>query len=88
MVVPDFYNNYIHRSVIFHVRRICKEPFNSFQLLDDCLQARTIDEVRAVVQQGIEYEKCGNYEYDPEKAKKVNRVISLPFPLLLIANIA
>lgn len=39
------------KSVIFHVRRICRDAFNAYQLLEDCLAAGGVDEVIKVVQQ-------------------------------------
>ena len=32
------------KSVIFHIRRMCKEKFNSYQLMEECVQSKSIQE--------------------------------------------
>ena len=50
---------------------MCREQFSTYQLLEDCLAAKTVDQVRAVVAQGIQYRIKGDYSFDPFKAKRV-----------------
>ena len=57
------------KTVIFHIRRMCKEAFQSYQLLEDCLACKTPAEVRAVVALAIMYRDSGSYQYDPDKAR-------------------
>ena len=47
------------KTVIFHVRRMCKEVLQRYQLLEDCLSASSIEEVRGVVQKAIDYDMRG-----------------------------
>lgn len=58
------------KCCIFHIRRMCKKVFESYQLLEACLSAQTVQEVRRIVLQAIEYETSGNYVPDKEKALK------------------
>lgn len=44
------------KSVIFHVRRICKKEFEKYSLLEDCISAIDSDQVRLVVQEALDYE--------------------------------
>ena len=47
------------KTVIFHVRRMCKEVLQRYQLLEDCLSASSVEEVRGVVQKAIDYDMRG-----------------------------
>jgi len=47
------------KTVIFHVRRMCKEVLQRYQLLEDCLSANSVEEVRSVVQKAIDYDMRG-----------------------------
>jgi tRNA-dihydrouridine synthase len=58
------------KCCIFHVRRMCKKQFEKYQLLEECLTAQSVESVRAVVLQAIEYETKGNYVTSSEKALK------------------
>jgi tRNA-dihydrouridine synthase 1 len=44
------------KSVIFHVRRICKVQFEKYSLLEDCVAATSVDQVRAVVAEALAYD--------------------------------
>jgi hypothetical protein len=57
------------KSVIFHIRRMCRDELTQYQLLEDCVAATTLDEVRRIVQQATAYQKNGNYKQDAVKAK-------------------
>jgi tRNA-dihydrouridine synthase 1 len=41
------------KSVVFHIRRICKQEFEKYSLLEDCVAATNIDQVRAVVTEAL-----------------------------------
>jgi len=47
------------KTVVFHVRRMCKEVLLKYQLLEDCLSASSFEEVRGVVQKAINYDLRG-----------------------------
>ncbi|KAL3810014.1 hypothetical protein ACHAXA_006129 [Cyclostephanos tholiformis] len=48
------------RSVIFHVRRMCRDVLERYQLMEECVSCGTIDEVEAVVR------KCDQYAKNPD----------------------
>jgi len=48
------------RSIIFHIRRMCRDILNEFQLMEDCLLSTSIKDVRSVM------EKCKHYRKNPE----------------------
>jgi tRNA-dihydrouridine synthase 1 len=52
------------KSVIFHIRRICKQEFEKYSLLEDCVSATDPDQVRSVVQEALEYE-TGTKQFVP-----------------------
>lgn len=60
------------KSVIFHVRRMCREELTKYQLLEDCVAAQCVDEVRRIVAQGVSYRDNGGFTHDADKARKVH----------------
>lgn len=52
------------KSVIFHVRRICKKEFEKYSLLEDCMSATDTHQVLKVVQEALDYER-GNKSFQP-----------------------
>ena len=58
------------RTVIFHTRRILKDDLKAFQLMEDCLQSSSIDEVETVVKKIQNYQRDpGSFQYDQQKAQ-------------------
>lgn len=57
------------KSVIFHVRRICRDALTQYQLLEDCVAATSVDEVRRIVLQAQHWQTHGNYQQDAAKAR-------------------
>jgi hypothetical protein len=57
------------KSVIFHVRRMCRDELTQYQLLEDCVAAPSVEEVRRIVLQAQSYQTLGNYQQDAEKAR-------------------
>ena len=47
------------RSVIFHIRRMCKDLLVKYQLLEECIACTTVDEVESLLI------KCDQYIKDP-----------------------
>lgn len=48
------------RSVVFHVRRMCKDLLEQYQLMEECIASTSIDEVDVVLS------KCERYMNDPD----------------------
>lgn len=63
------------KSLVFHVRRMCRDEFTSFQLMDECVNATTLEAVRAVVLQAQEYEREG-YSFDPSKEARAKAALA------------
>eukprot|EP00041_Stephanoeca_diplocostata_P038802 m.1556443 g.1556443 ORF g.1556443 m.1556443 type:complete len:770 (+) comp25272_c2_seq20:256-2565(+) len=62
------YPSATHAMKIFHVRRMCREPFDQFQLLDDCCMAETHAALCAVVEQCLRYlSGVDTFVYDADK---------------------
>ena len=57
------------KTLVFHVRRMAKEPLTRFQLFSDVLEAKDAATLHAAVQQALDYEVNG-FTPDPDKAKK------------------
>jgi len=50
------------KSVVFHIRRMCRDELTQYQLLEDVVAAQSVEEVRRIVMQGIGYRDNGNYK--------------------------
>eukprot|EP00538_Stauroneis_constricta_P013041 CAMPEP_0119554614 /NCGR_PEP_ID=MMETSP1352-20130426/7052_1 /TAXON_ID=265584 /ORGANISM="Stauroneis constricta, Strain CCMP1120" /LENGTH=612 /DNA_ID=CAMNT_0007601229 /DNA_START=74 /DNA_END=1909 /DNA_ORIENTATION=+ len=61
----------IMRTVIFHTRRICKSELTQYQLMEECLACKTVDEVDAILTKIKGYQQDPpSFQYDKEKAKR------------------
>lgn len=58
------------KTTIFHTRRICGAVLTRFQLLDDCLHAKSASEVERILQQAQVYLREGGFTFDHLKEKK------------------
>ena len=59
------------RSVIFHTRRMCRDLLNRFQLMEECVASKSIEEVEAVIEKLDRYNtNPENFTYDRDKAKR------------------
>lgn len=59
------------RSVIFHVRRMCKELLERYQLMEECIACTTLGEVDSVLSKCEQYIHHPNtFHYDREKAAR------------------
>lgn len=63
------------KSVIFHIRRMCREELIRYQLMEDCVAATSIEIVRDIIIQGKRFEERGDYEFDPLKAKRAKEAL-------------
>lgn len=63
------------KSVIFHIRRICRQEFTDYQLMEDCVSSKSIDEVRKVVLEAVQYKEKKNFVFDKDKEKKAKEII-------------
>jgi tRNA-dihydrouridine synthase 1 len=67
------------RSVIFHVRRILKEPLDRYQLMGDCLQCTSIEEIRTKILDCIERYQSNptSFVFDQRKAQAEKQALAL-----------
>jgi tRNA-dihydrouridine synthase 1 len=63
------------KSVIFHIRRICREEFTDFQLMEDCVSCKNSEELKGVVKQALSYKTLNNFIYDKDKEKKAKEIL-------------
>jgi len=64
------------KTVIFHIRRMCKEELTKYELLEECLSATTLSAVRHVIDKMVKYETEGGFELDQEKIRKANEALA------------
>lgn len=64
------------KTVIFHVRRMCKDELTKYELLEECLSATSIETVRSVVERVVKYESEGGFELDQEKIRKAKEALA------------
>ena len=62
------------KSVIFHIRRICRDEFTDFQLMEDCVGSKTISELKEIINIAIKYKLNNNFIYDKNKEKKAKEI--------------
>ena len=59
------------RSVVFHTRRMCKDLFEKFQLMEECIACTSVEEVDAVLSKCSKYvANPQSFRYDQEKAAR------------------
>jgi tRNA-dihydrouridine synthase 1 len=59
------------KTVVFHLRRMCLHDLTKFQLLEDLLVAKTLEEAEATMEKAFQFEKDPDtFAYDPDKLKK------------------
>jgi tRNA-dihydrouridine synthase 1 len=58
------------KSVIFHIRRICREDFTKYQLMEDCVSCKSSEELKCVITEAIKYKETNSFVYDKDKEKK------------------
>ena len=64
------------KTLVFHLRRMAKDEFTKFQLLDDLLECTTCESVEPVIQQLLQYlESPDSFQPDAVKAKKIKDAI-------------
>lgn len=58
------------KSVIFHTRRMCRDEFTRYQLLESCVGAISLEEVFEIVEKAAGYEDGSrDFQFDKNKAK-------------------
>ncbi|GAX12976.1 hypothetical protein FisN_2Hh466 [Fistulifera solaris] len=67
------------RSVVFHVRRMLKGPLDRYQLMEDCLQCTSIDEIRTKILDCIERYQSDpkSFVFDQHKAQAEKQALAL-----------
>lgn len=63
------------KSVIFHIRRICREEFTDFQLMEDCVSCKNGEELKGLVKLALSYKTLNNFIYDKDKEKKAKEIL-------------
>ena len=58
------------KTVVFHVRRMCCAALARLQLLEDCLCAASVPDVRRVVLLALGYLRDGGFVHDPDKEQR------------------
>lgn len=66
-----------HSSVVFHVRRICRDALTSFQLMGDLLKAQDLSQLRSIVLQCVAFQRDGNFVFDPDKERREAEALAL-----------
>lgn len=65
------------KSVIFHIRRICKKDFENFQLLEDCLRCTTIESIRHIILTAQAYVNSPEtFVFDPYKEQRRKELLA------------
>ncbi len=64
------------KTVVFHIRRMAKEPLTRFQLLSDILEAADNAAVRGILARAVEFDTHG-FTPDPEKARREREALEL-----------
>lgn len=63
------------KTVVFHVRRMIRDQLVEYQLLDDCVGAAALQEVRAVVERARAYQASGDFRFDPDKERRAKEAL-------------
>lgn len=59
------------RSVVFHTRRMCKDLFERYQLMEECIACTSVEEVEAVLAKCEKYvSNPHSFHFDQEKAAR------------------
>lgn len=58
------------KSVVFHTRRMCRAELERYQLLQECINAASVDVVREIVKKMVGYRDRNDFVYDPLKEQR------------------
>jgi tRNA-dihydrouridine synthase len=58
------------KSVTFHIRRMCRDLLTQYQLMEECLNAQSVESVRMVLKNIVQFQQTGSFLYDPLKAQR------------------
>jgi tRNA-dihydrouridine synthase 1 len=59
------------RTVIFHTRRMLKHLLNEYQLMEECINSKSINEVESIIRKMRKYQNNpSSFHYDKEKEKR------------------
>eukprot|EP00607_Mallomonas_marina_P004805 CAMPEP_0182432962 /NCGR_PEP_ID=MMETSP1167-20130531/59923_1 /TAXON_ID=2988 /ORGANISM="Mallomonas Sp, Strain CCMP3275" /LENGTH=372 /DNA_ID=CAMNT_0024621073 /DNA_START=305 /DNA_END=1420 /DNA_ORIENTATION=- len=59
------------KSVVFHIRRMCREPLTRYQLLEECLTATSTTKIKDIILQARSYQENNNFIFDEMKERRV-----------------
>jgi len=63
-------------TLIFHIRRICKEQLKQYQLMEECLAAASIEGLRRIVEQCLRYRNDPSlFQWDSEKEAREKQAL-------------
>lgn len=66
------------RTVVFHTRRMLRDELTKFQLLDDCIAAKSVQEVQTIVDLVKRYQDDPTqFLFDKEKAARQKEAVAL-----------
>lgn len=63
------------KTVIFHLRRMCRDEFTKYEMMEDCLMAKTIEELKAILCKVEQYELQGGFQLDLDKIAKAKEAV-------------
>lgn len=63
------------KGVVFHIRRMLRDELTRYQLMEDCVACKSVEEVRGVVEVALGYAERGDYQFDPHKEKRLKEVL-------------
>jgi len=59
------------RTVVFHTRRMLKELLNQYQLMEECISSKSIDDIQTIINKMYKYQRDpSSFQFDKEKQKK------------------
>ena len=62
------------KTVIFHVRRICKDELLKYQLMEECVTALDPLQIHGIVTKMVEYITFNTFVFDPFKEKQAKKL--------------
>jgi hypothetical protein len=59
------------RTIIFHIRRMCRDVLNKYQLMEECINCESIDGVDSIISKCVKYDSDpSTFHFDLEKQKR------------------
>lgn len=59
------------RTIIFHIRRMCRDVLNKYQLMEECINCESIEGVESIISKCVKYDTDpSTFHFDLEKQKR------------------